>query len=62
MLVFRRVDRGPAPEDMAMMEEAVERGGDSRTVTEQFSPIFHGEVGGQLVACWRVRGGGIRSL
>jgi hypothetical protein len=38
--------RGPAFEDMAVVEKAVEHSGDRRAVAEQFSPVLNGAVGG----------------
>ncbi len=32
------------------MKEAVEHGGDGSTVSQQFSPVFHGSVGGHKVS------------
>jgi len=51
-LVFRRVHFGPpaarsAFQEMAVMEQTVEHGGDSGAVAKQFSPVFHGAVGGE---------------
>jgi hypothetical protein len=55
MLVFRRIHScPPAPrpafEQMAVVEQAVEHGGDGGAAAEEFPPVFHGhlEVSGVL--------------
>ena len=34
-------------EYMSVVKQAVEHGGDRRTVSQQLAPVFHGSVGGQ---------------
>jgi hypothetical protein len=36
----------PAFEDMAVVEKAIQHGGDGRAVAEQFAPVLHRPVGG----------------